>query len=170
MRSGLSIRGTTRRWWRKARTVAAVSPRSARGPPGSSARPEASPTTSDAGPETPHGSRSRASPGAPDRCRGETGLGVAKVEPPPLPTGVVGRHGAGNVVVLVLHPQSERHAAGAHRAAGPLLRRRLREQLRTEEVNPEIPIHRDPRYPSQTPTNVAAYEIAFGAKLCSSTP
>jgi hypothetical protein len=30
MRSGLSIRGTTRRWWRKARTVAAVSPRPAR--------------------------------------------------------------------------------------------------------------------------------------------
>jgi hypothetical protein len=29
MRSGLSIRGTTRRWWRKARTVAAVSPRPA---------------------------------------------------------------------------------------------------------------------------------------------
>jgi hypothetical protein len=30
MQSGLSIRGTTRRWWRKARTVAAVSPRAAR--------------------------------------------------------------------------------------------------------------------------------------------
>jgi hypothetical protein len=30
MRSGLSIRGTTCRWWRKARTVAAVSPRTAR--------------------------------------------------------------------------------------------------------------------------------------------
>jgi hypothetical protein len=29
MRSGLSIRGTTRWWWRKARTVAAVSPRTA---------------------------------------------------------------------------------------------------------------------------------------------
>jgi hypothetical protein len=27
-----------------------------------------------------------------------------------------------------------------------------------------------PRKPSQTPTNVAAYEIAFGVKLCSSTP
>jgi hypothetical protein len=27
-----------------------------------------------------------------------------------------------------------------------------------------------PRYPSQTPTNVAAYEIAFGPKLCNSTP
>jgi hypothetical protein len=30
MWSGLSIRGTTHRWWRKARTVAAVSPRPAR--------------------------------------------------------------------------------------------------------------------------------------------
>jgi uncharacterized protein YjiS (DUF1127 family) len=30
MRSGLSIRGTICRWWRKARTVAAVSPRAAR--------------------------------------------------------------------------------------------------------------------------------------------
>jgi hypothetical protein len=30
MRSSLSIRGTTRLWWRKARTVAAVSPRAAR--------------------------------------------------------------------------------------------------------------------------------------------
>jgi hypothetical protein len=30
MRSGLSFRGTTRRWWRKARTVVAVSPRTAR--------------------------------------------------------------------------------------------------------------------------------------------
>jgi hypothetical protein len=30
MQSGLSIRGTTRRWWRKARTVAAVIPRAAR--------------------------------------------------------------------------------------------------------------------------------------------
>jgi hypothetical protein len=30
MRSGLSIRGTTRRWWRKARTAPAVSPRSAK--------------------------------------------------------------------------------------------------------------------------------------------
>jgi hypothetical protein len=29
MQSGLSIKGTTRRWWRKARTVAAVSPRTA---------------------------------------------------------------------------------------------------------------------------------------------
>jgi hypothetical protein len=28
--SGLSIRGTTRQWWRKARTVTAVSPRAAR--------------------------------------------------------------------------------------------------------------------------------------------
>jgi hypothetical protein len=27
-----------------------------------------------------------------------------------------------------------------------------------------------PKKPSQTPTNVAAYEIAFGVKLCSSTP
>jgi hypothetical protein len=27
-----------------------------------------------------------------------------------------------------------------------------------------------PRYPSQTPMNVAAYEIPFGAKLCNSTP
>jgi hypothetical protein len=27
-----------------------------------------------------------------------------------------------------------------------------------------------PRKPSQTPTNVAAYEIAFGMKLCSFTP
>jgi hypothetical protein len=27
-----------------------------------------------------------------------------------------------------------------------------------------------PRKPSQTPTNVATYEIAFGVKLCSSTP
>jgi hypothetical protein len=30
MQSGLSIRGTIRRWWRKARTVAAVIPRVAR--------------------------------------------------------------------------------------------------------------------------------------------
>jgi hypothetical protein len=30
MQSGLSIRGTIRRWWRKARTPAAVSPRVAR--------------------------------------------------------------------------------------------------------------------------------------------
>jgi hypothetical protein len=30
MQSGLSIRGTTRRWWRKARTPAAVSPRVAK--------------------------------------------------------------------------------------------------------------------------------------------
>jgi hypothetical protein len=30
MQSGLSIKGTTRRWWRKARTVAAVNPRAAR--------------------------------------------------------------------------------------------------------------------------------------------
>jgi hypothetical protein len=103
-----------------------------------------SPAASDAGPWTPRSSRSRASPGAPDQCRGETGLIVAKIEPPPLPTGVVGRHGTRDVVVLVLHPQSERHAAGAHRAAGPLLRRRLREQLRAEEVYPEIPIHWDP--------------------------
>jgi hypothetical protein len=140
MRSGLSIRGTTHRWWRKARTA----PRSTRGPPGSSAWPEASPTDSDAGPGTPRGARSRASPGAPDQCRGETGLVVAKVEPPLLPTSVVGRHGAGDVVVLVSTPQGERHAAGTHRAAGPLLRRRLREQIRAKEVNPEIPIHRDP--------------------------
>jgi hypothetical protein len=27
-----------------------------------------------------------------------------------------------------------------------------------------------PRKPSQTPTNVAAYEIAFGVKLCCCTP
>jgi hypothetical protein len=27
-----------------------------------------------------------------------------------------------------------------------------------------------PRKPSQTPTNVAACEIAFGVKLCNSTP
>jgi hypothetical protein len=27
-----------------------------------------------------------------------------------------------------------------------------------------------PRKPSQTPTNMAACEIAFGVKLCSSTP
>jgi hypothetical protein len=46
---------------------------------------------------------------------------------------------------------------------GPLLRRRLCEQLRAEEVYPEI-------YPSQMPTNVAACEIAFGVKLCNSTP
>jgi hypothetical protein len=103
-----------------------------------------SPTDSDAGPETPRGFRSRASPGAPDRCRGETGVVVAKVEPLPLPACVVGRHGAGDVVVLVLTSQGERHAVGAHRAASPLLRRRLREQLRAEEVNLEIPIHWDP--------------------------
>jgi hypothetical protein len=30
MQSGLSIKGTIRRWWRKARTVVAVSPRVAR--------------------------------------------------------------------------------------------------------------------------------------------
>jgi hypothetical protein len=27
-----------------------------------------------------------------------------------------------------------------------------------------------PRKPSQTPTNMVAYEIVFGVKLCSSTP
>jgi hypothetical protein len=140
MRSGLSIRGMTRRGGGRR----GWPPRSTRGPPGSSAWPEASPTDSDAGPGTPRGARSRASPGAPDRCRGETRLVVAKVEPPPLPSCVVGRHGAGDVVVLVLTPQGERHAAGVHRAAGPLLRRRLREQLRAKEVDPEIPIHRDP--------------------------
>jgi hypothetical protein len=43
-----------------------------------------------------------------------------------------------------LTPQGERHAAGTHCAAGPLLRRRQREQLRAEEVNPEIPVHWDP--------------------------
>jgi hypothetical protein len=109
-------------------------PRSARASPGSSGRPGASPAASDAGPWTPRSPRSWASPGAPDQCRGEAGLGVAKVEPPPLPAGVVGRHGTRDVVVLVLRPQGERHAVGAHRAAGPLLRRRLREQLRAEEV------------------------------------
>jgi hypothetical protein len=30
MQSGLSIRGTIRRWWRKVRTVAAISPRVAK--------------------------------------------------------------------------------------------------------------------------------------------
>jgi hypothetical protein len=43
-------------------------------------------------------------------------------------------------------------------------------QLRAEEVNPEIPVDGIPRKPSHTPTNVAACEIAFGVKLCNSTP
>jgi hypothetical protein len=42
-------------------------------------------------------------------------------------------------------------------------------QLRAEEVDPEIPDRWVPRNPSQTPTKVAACEIAFGAKLCNST-
>jgi hypothetical protein len=33
---------------------------------------------------------------------GEAGLGVAKVDPPPLPASVVGRHGTRDVVVLVV--------------------------------------------------------------------
>jgi hypothetical protein len=102
MRSGLSIKGRPAGGGgRRGRP-----PRSARGPPDFSARPGASPTDSGAAAGTPRGARSRASPGAPNRCRGETGLVIAKVEPPPLPTCVVGRHGAGDVVVLVLTPQA----------------------------------------------------------------
>jgi hypothetical protein len=51
--------------------------------------------------------------------RGEAGLVVAEIEPPPLPACIVG-HRAGDVVVHALTPQGERHAAGTHRAAGPL--------------------------------------------------
>jgi hypothetical protein len=90
-------------------------PQSARGLPGSPAQPGASPTEPGAGAGTPRGTRRRASPGAPCRCRGEAGLGVAEVEPPPLPVRVVGRHRAGYVVVLAGAPHGERHAAGAHR-------------------------------------------------------
>jgi hypothetical protein len=66
--------------------------------------------------------------------RGEAGFVIAEVEPPPLPARIIGRHHARDVVVLALDPQGERQAAGAHRAAGPQLRRRLREQLPTEQV------------------------------------
>jgi hypothetical protein len=44
-----------------------------------------------------------------------------------------------------LAPHGKRHAAGAHRAAGPRLRRRQRVQLRAEKMNSEILVHRDPQ-------------------------
>jgi hypothetical protein len=123
MRIGLSIKGTTPTGgggWR-GRT-----PQSARGPPDSSAQPRASPTAPGAGAGTPRGTRRRASPGAPCRCRGEVELSVVEVEPSSLPVRVVGRHRAGDVILLALSPHGERQAAGAHRAAGPQLRCRQR--------------------------------------------
>jgi hypothetical protein len=77
--------------------------------------------------------------------RGKAGLGVAEVEPSSLLVRVVGRHRAGDVIILALGPHGERHAAGAHRTAGPRLRRRQRVKLRAEETNPEILVHRDPQ-------------------------
>jgi hypothetical protein len=47
--------------------------RSARGPPGASTRPGASPTTPGAKEEIPRGTRRRPSPSAPCRCRGRPG-------------------------------------------------------------------------------------------------
>jgi hypothetical protein len=75
----------------------------------------------------------------------KVGLVVTEVVPPPLPLGVVGGHRAGDVELPARLPQRDRHAAGAHRAARLRLRRGECMQLRTEEVNPEIPVHWDPQ-------------------------
>jgi hypothetical protein len=136
MRSGFSIKGTTRRWWRLARTHPAVSTR-----PASSfslATSESSRAWCWAG--TPRGTRRRPSPGAPCQCRGEAGLSVAEVEPSSFPVRVVGGHHAGDVLLLAWGPHRERQATGAHRAVSPQLRRRQCVQLRAEEMDPEIPV------------------------------
>jgi hypothetical protein len=96
-------------------------PQSGHGPPAPSARSRANPAAPGAGAGTPRGTRKGASPGAPCRCRGKAGLGVAEIEPPPLPVRVVGGHRIGDVLLLALGPHGERHAAGARRAAGPQL-------------------------------------------------
>jgi hypothetical protein len=55
--------------------------------------------------------------------KGEAGLVVAEVEPPPLPLSVVGGHRTGNVKFPAQLQQRNRHATSAHRAAHPRLRR-----------------------------------------------
>jgi hypothetical protein len=127
------------------RRIGPSTPQSARGPPAPSVPPRASPAAPGAGAGTPHGTRRRPSPGAPCRCRGEAGLGVAEVEPSSLPIRVVDGHCAGDVLLLALGPRGERQAADARHAAGPRLRRRQRMQLGAEEMDPEIPIHKDPQ-------------------------
>jgi hypothetical protein len=119
-----------------------------RDPPGASTRLGASPAAPGARAEIPRGARRWPSPSAPCRCRGEADTGVAKVEPPPLPVRVVGGHRAGDVLLPARAPQRERQAAGACHVANLRLRRSQRAHLRGKEVDPEIPVHRDPRKPS----------------------
>jgi hypothetical protein len=74
----------------------------------------------------------------------EAGAVVAKAEAPFLPIRVVGGHGARRVQQLAHVPQRERQAPSMNYAMSPHLARGKGVKLRTEEVDPEIPVRRDP--------------------------
>jgi hypothetical protein len=71
-----------------------------------------------------------------------------EVEPPFLPIRVVGSHGAWWVQLLARVPQRERQAGNTNHLTRLCLTRSESVKLRAEEMNPEIPVHRDPRNPS----------------------
>jgi hypothetical protein len=67
-----------------------------------------------------------------------------EVEPSLLPIRVVGGHGAQRVQLLARIPQHERKAIGANRTPRPLLARGESVKLAAEEMDPEVPVRRDP--------------------------
>jgi hypothetical protein len=80
--------------------------------------------------------------------RREADVVVAEVEPSLLSIRVVGGHGAQRVQLSARIPQHERKAAGVNRLSCPLLACGKSVKLATEEMDPEVPVRRDPRNPS----------------------
>jgi hypothetical protein len=86
---------------------------------------------------------------------------------PPL----VRRHKGGRDVLLrAPRPQREGAATGPHRHTDLLRVRRRGEELRGEEMGPQVPVRVNPKKPSQTAAKMAACAIELGLKLCSSIP
>jgi hypothetical protein len=77
--------------------------------------------------------------------RWEAGTVVAEVEPPLLPIRIVGGHSARWVQLLVCVPQCELQAAGTNCPMHLCLAHGESVEFRAEEVNPEMPVRRDPR-------------------------
>jgi hypothetical protein len=61
--------------------------------------------------------------------------------------------------------QYERQAVGANRSTGPHLARGEGVELAAEEVDPEVPVHRDPKKSLADGDEEAACEMVLGAKL-----
>jgi hypothetical protein len=95
---------------------------------------------------------------------------VPKIKPPVLPP-LVRRHKGGRDVLLhAPRPQLEGAATDPHRHTNLLRLRRRGEELRGEEMGPQVPVRVNPKKPSQTAAKMAASAMELGLKLCSSTP